>query len=189
MKRFQLIISMVLFAGVIGAGVWLYFEARMLAPENTLSRMLEQDVDMAMSGEVRIHELSSGRLSLELFGQDMAYTEKSGRIRIEHPRIHAYPEDGMSFFVQGDRGFYLLDLPEFEIRGRVRGESDDGYQLETEWLRYSPESRLVETEAKVMIKKPGFKLTGTGVKFDLEHRTLLVSSDAKLLVKSPNPGE
>jgi LPS export ABC transporter protein LptC len=196
MKRFQLIISMVLFAGVIGAGVWLYFETRAPEPESTLSKMLEQDVDMAMSGEVRLHEISSGRLSLELFGQDLAYNEKSGRVRIEQPRIRAYPPgEGTSFFVQGDRGFYFLNLPEFEIRGRVSGESDEGYLLETEWLRYSPEKRLVETDAQVVIKRSegsgglDFKLTGRGVKFDLDHRVLLVSSDAKLVVKRLNQGE
>jgi LPS export ABC transporter protein LptC len=184
MKRIQLIISLMLFAGVIGAGVWFYYSTKGAENKSSIPEILGDDVDLVMNGEVLIRELSKGKKSIEIKGRDLSYMEESGEIRLKKPRIKIWPEKGETFIIKGKKGAYFSELKKMEIRGQVRGETKDGYRLETEWLNYFTTSQLAETDAPVKISRDDFKMTGTGMKFYVENRKLDILSDVKVVIKN-----
>jgi LPS export ABC transporter protein LptC len=189
MKRIQLTLSLIILAAATGAGVWMYLEARGPSSDTPVTGMLAEDVDLLMKGDVLISEHNQGRLSLEVSGRDLSYAQDMSQINLDQPKIWLWPQDGGSYYIQGESGVYLLDPPELELRGRIQGVSEQGYLLQTDWLRYLPDESRAETDAEVVVSRQEFRLAGTGMRFDLDGRGFEVLSRARLVVSHLNPGK
>ena len=93
-------------------------------------------------------------------------------------RLKLEPENRPVVELEGKSGEYNKDSGEINLRGDLRGYTNNGYRIITEHLLYNQKEGYLKTEETVQIFGPFFSISGRGLFFNLQKETLKILSDA-----------
>ena len=83
----------------------------------------------------------------------------------------------------GTSGDYDKTSNEINLRGNLKGNTDNGYNIFTEHLLYKQKDSCLETEDPVKIEGPFFSIKGKGLQVNLERETIKVMTDVTTTIK------
>ena len=107
-----------------------------------------------------------GRASIDM----TTYSGTDFRLKLEF-------EDGARIELKGKEGDYDRNSGEFNLRGNVYGQTEDGYRFVTDHIFYREEKGSIETDAPVKIFGPFFSISGRGLDFNLEEGVLRILAE------------
>jgi LPS export ABC transporter protein LptC/lipopolysaccharide transport protein LptA len=102
-------------------------------------------------------------------------------------KVVFYNTDGKIFKLFGDEGTVNLDSKEARLHNNVRIESDDGYVIKTQELKFIPKIMLLTTDEKVVLEGPSVLLKGQGLRGKVEKRTISLLKDVTTEIKNSKP--
>lgn len=85
-----------------------------------------------------------------------------------------------SFLITSDTGEMNKNSDEGYLSDNVVVHLDPETQLNTDYLRYSPEKKFVYTDDPVTINGKGVKITGQGCEIDLVNKKMWIKKDAEM---------
>ena len=85
--------------------------------------------------------------------------------------------------LEGRGGSYDENAGLIDLRGDLRGYSDNGYSMFTEQMTYRQREGRLTTDEPIKIVGPFFTVTGTGLSFDLEGEVLKITSSVTTIIQ------
>ena len=83
----------------------------------------------------------------------------------------------------GDRGTYDRESGELVLQGNLRGKTDNGYTVVTDYAVYNQKRGDLETEEPVTITGPFFSVQGRGLSLDVKKEFLKIHSEVTTLIQ------
>lgn len=99
-------------------------------------------------------------------------------------RLKLEPENRPSMELAGENGDYDKNSGEINLRGDLKGSTDNGYRITANHLLYQQKEGYLKTEEPIIINGPFFSVTGKGLYFNLNQGTLRITSDVTTRIKS-----
>jgi LPS export ABC transporter protein LptC len=149
----------------------------------TLDTQEKTRVEQQMKG-LHLVETSDGQKEWQLKAA-RAFTAKiKGDWTMEKVNVIFYAKDGVSFTVDGDRGFVEVDTKNMRIEGNVRTLSSNGYRFKTDIMIYNSLNRELRAPNKIEMFGPEAKdekmwLTGSGMLARLKEATIQVQKNVQ----------
>ncbi len=179
---------LVLLAALAALTTWLDFEVRSSMTE-TASRD-RHDPDTILHNFSTRQTGKSGAVELTLKAKRLRHYMDDGSTDMEAPQVEHRDAKGNTLSVRGDRGQASGDRKTLEFEGRVTlrqgGAVKSPATLETSSLKVLPDKRFVTTDRAVRITSPGTLITGHGLDFDMNARTLKLRSRVKVTYQPPS---
>ncbi len=125
-----------------------------------------------------------GKRLLEVSAEEASYFRGDRAVVVREPRISFYDEGRPVGSLGGDSGRLYLDgneIESVEMSGNVRLELEQ-FTLETERLSYERARELILSPGPTVISSAEMSLSGNGMAFDLEARTLRLDADVRMRI-------
>ncbi|MFZ0451295.1 MAG: LPS export ABC transporter periplasmic protein LptC [Desulfatiglandaceae bacterium] len=91
-------------------------------------------------------------------------------------KLKVSPARRPSFVVTGNDGDYSRATGELNLRGDLKGTSEDGYRVVTESVRFDEKKGILTNDKPVQIWGPFFSIKGEGIFVDLRRKSFKVLS-------------
>ncbi len=125
----------------------------------------------------------SGRMEWEL-DADSAVRSRDGSVTVlESVRLKFYPKTGGPSTLKAREGRFSESTGEVEAIGSVVVETDDGYRLATERLKYMMKTKELTTEEHVEITSKSIDLAGDGLFATIDDGKFKLSKNVKAVFK------
>lgn len=151
------------------------------AKKNPVEMPKRKAVEQKMVG-VHLVENSNNSKGWELHADEA--TGSSDELWVlKKVKVEFFNENESSFVVSGDVGEINGQTKNMVIRGQVVTQSSNGYQFETNDLKYVADDKELVSDSPVSMLGPddkngaGFKLTGNGFKIDLVSNKMYIESN------------
>jgi LPS export ABC transporter protein LptC len=181
MKRLKIVIliAILLIGGVVLVKLWANLqERRALEAEVQIPNFSTGDESQKLQ-KVHFVEDKHGRKTWELEAKTIRlYLEENISV-LEDVKVTFYEKEGRIFYLTGKQGKVHQDSKDVELTGGVVLTSSDGYQLKTQSASYQHSEKIVSTSDPVEIKGEQIRLTGIGMRVDVEAKTFRVLSQVK----------
>ena len=146
---------------------------------NTYANRIQQEY---MQNVVVTHFTETGVIKDQIYANYWAYLPALGISTLLHPQIHITKPTGAKWVIQAEHGkawhttldskISKLELDENVIIKRLNDNNFIPITMQTEQISYFPDTEFVETDKYVKMDKPGFHLTGIGLKGYLNKDTI-----------------
>lgn len=125
----------------------------------------------------------SGRMEWEL-DADSAVRSRDGSVTVlESVRLKFYPRTGGPSTLKAREGRFSESTGEVEAIGSVVVETDDGYRLTADRLRYMMKTKELTTEGHVEITSKSIDLAGDGLFAAIDDGKFRLSKNVKAVFK------
>ena len=94
------------------------------------------------------------------------------------------PENKPSMELTGENGDYDKNSGEINLRGDLKGSTDNGYRIFANHILYQQKEGYLKTEEPVIINGPFFSINGQGFHVNLNQETLRITSDVTTRINS-----
>jgi lipopolysaccharide export system protein LptC len=179
---------LVLLAALAALTTWLDFEVR--------SSMTEAASRDRHDPDTILHNFSTrqtgrtGALEVVVKAKTLRHFMDDGSTEMESPQVEHRDAKGNILSVRSDSGRTSGDRKTLEFEGRVNlrqgGAAKSPATLETSYLKVLPDKRFASTDRAVRITSAGTLITGHGLDFDMNARTLKLRSRVKVTYQSPS---
>ncbi|NBU59064.1 MAG: LPS export ABC transporter periplasmic protein LptC [Betaproteobacteria bacterium] len=173
---------LILLAALAALTTWLDFEVR-----SNLTEAANRD---RHDPDTILHDFSTrqtgktGALEVTVKAKTLRHFMDDGSTEMEAPQVEHRDAKGNTLSVHSDRGRSSGDRKTLEFEGRVTlrqgGATKSPATLETSYLKLLPDRRLASTDRDVRIQSAGTLITGHGLDFDMDARTLKLRSRVKV---------
>lgn len=137
--------------------------------------------DLALQ-EVQYVETERGRTKWKLRAKRVEHWIRGEVTKAYELEVVFFLEDGRVVKVRAQKGaFKHGDF--IELEGGVVLQTEEGYLLRTEALRYEDRERLVRTEAPVQIEGEGVVLKGVGLEVKLKEQSFLIPKEVEATIE------
>jgi lipopolysaccharide export system protein LptC len=178
---------LVLLAALAALTTWLDFEVRSSMTE-AASRD-RHDPDTILHNFSARQTGKTGAVELTLQAKTLRHYMDDGSNEMDAPRVEHRDAKGNTLSVRSDRGRTSGDRKTMEFDGRVTlrqgGAVKSPATLETSYIKVLPDKRFASTDRPVRISSPGTLITGHGLDFDMNARTLKLRSRVKVTYQPP----
>ncbi len=178
---------LVLLAALAALTTWLDFEVR-----NSMTEAASRD---RHDPDTILHDFStrqtgkSGAVELTLKAKRLQHYMDDGSTDMEMPQVEHRDAKGNTLNVRSDSGRSSGDRKTLEFEGRVKlrqgGAAKSPVTLETSYLKVLPDRRFASTDQAVRIASANTLITGHGLDFDMNARTLKLRSRVKVTYQPP----
>ena len=124
----------------------------------------------------------NGEKLLEVSASEAAYFRDDTSVVITKPELIFYSQGEKVGSIAGDRGRLMMDgnsVQAVELTGDVH-LSLVQFQIDAASLTYERETNTVMTDGPATVRSPEVELSGRGMVFDLERKTLQIDADVKM---------
>lgn len=128
---------------------------------------------------IRMVENQGGRTEWELEAESSETFQKENLTILKNVKAKFYPEGHPVVYVKGREGRLWTETKNMIIRGDVVVQSDGGYALKTEELRYDSAKRRVDTDEPIELSQQGLTVRGVGLTANIDGKTLTVRREVK----------
>lgn len=177
--RIRLVLLTIFCVSLVAVFATLYFRS---GGDTSGTKPAEQplvtNADMAMQ-TVRLVENRGERTEWELEADSSETFQEENLTVLKNVRATFYPEEQPVIHVSGREGRLSMDTKDMIIRGDVTVQSESGYALKTEELRYNAEKKQVETDQAVEMAQEGLFVQGVGLTVNIDGKSLVVRRDVK----------
>jgi LPS export ABC transporter protein LptC len=129
------------------------------------------------------HDDPYERLKWVMDAKEVKFSEDRSLIIFHDFQLKLAPEKRKGFNLKGKKGEYSRDSGELKLWGDLKGVSEDGYRINTEYVLINEKSGQVRTDKPVKIFGPFFSIEGKGLFVDLEKDRFKVLSDVTTIVE------
>lgn len=150
--------------------------------------------DPAGDGKPRLRGLSytqvkDGVRKWTLNAEGARYEDNSGSVWLEKVKVHFYTDKGGRIDISGDEGTYDQKQQLVTLRGNVRGITEDGNSLSTDWMTYSEVEQVADTNAWVTVMGQDYSITGKGMLVEVPASRIIFKSqvDSTFIPKGKGP--
>ena len=186
--RILILILLVLIGGAVLSSLWMNLRSKKgSGEEETLGKIPHVDADMRLE-KIRFVEDKHGKKTWELDAKAIQQYQDQNIILLEDVKVTLYTKDGRSFILSGQKGKVYQDSKNMELVGDVLLTSSDGYRLKTHSVSYRHANKKVTTSDPVEIEGKEIQVVGTGMRVDMEAKTIKVLNQAKTRWKGGEGG-
>jgi lipopolysaccharide export system protein LptC len=179
---------LVLLAALALLTTWLDFEVRRGMTE--AADRDRHDPDTILHNFSTRQTGKTGALELTLAAKTLRRYMDDGSTEMEAPLVEHRDAKGNILNVRAESGRSSGDRKTLEFEGRVTlrqgGAAKSPATLETSYLRVQPDRRFASTDRAVRITSAGTLITGHGLDFDMNARTLKLRSRVKVTYQPPS---
>ena len=172
MKNLRLLLGVLILASLatVGGIVW-----RATKPPQGLEVPKEPatSADLKLD-RVRYTETRQGVKEWELEADSAFYFKDQSTVNLEKVRATFYGKDEEIYVLVGEKGKFNTQTKEIEVYSGVQIDSNKGYRMRTESLKYQPDKRELSTPERVEMHGPQFQLSGVGLIVDLDKERVKV---------------
>lgn len=162
------------------------YQTKIPTTTNTYTNRIQQEY---MHNVVVTHFTETGVIKDQIYANYWAYLPALGHSTLLQPQIHITKPTGAKWLIQAKHGkarhttldskISKLDLDENVIIKRLADNDFIPITMTTEQISYFPETDFVATDKYVEMDKPGFHLTGIGLKGYLNKDTIQLLKEVK----------
>jgi len=161
-------------------------DKRSTVSKGQLAQQVQKDkksVEQQMRG-IHLVENNKNQKGWELFAEEASGSEDANWV-LKKVKIEFYADDQSAYTVTGDVGEINGTSKDILIRGQVITTSTNGYEFKTNDLRFHSKTKLLTTNDFVQMtgpaddSGPGFSMTGTGLKIDLNKNKMQILSSVE----------
>ena len=153
-------------------------------PENLLRVGLKDNKIEVKIDKVHYSGNKGGRIEWVLDADSATQSEGGDLIVLEKLKLVFYAKNGQSYTLTAKEGRYRESKGEIEVEKDVIVESDDGYRMNTDRLKYFINSSVLSTDDRVVITSKGMDVTGIGLVSDVDKSRTVIKKDIKAVFRS-----
>jgi len=154
------------------------------SPKNVLKVALKDSKIEVKIDKFHYSGNKEGRVEWVLDADTARRTEGGDLIVLDKLKLVFYTKSGKPYILTAKEGRYRESTEEIEVEKDVKVESDEGYRMETDSLKYSVNSRVLSTDDKVVITSKGMDVTGVGLRSDVEKGRIILQKNIKAVFRS-----
>lgn len=118
-----------------------------------------------------------------LDANEVKFSKDRQHISFNNFQMKLEPENSPSWELEGSKGDYNKNSNEINLKGDLRGYTENGYRIFTEHLLYKQKGGYLKTDEPVKITGPFFTVTGKGLHLNLKQETLRIINDVTTLIE------
>jgi LPS export ABC transporter protein LptC len=177
--KIVILIAILLIGGVVLVRLWVNLQERKTKEAAVeIPKLSAGDASQELQ-KVHFVEDKHGRKTWELEAKTIRLYQKEKISTLEDVKVTFYAKEGRTFYLTGKQGKVHQDSKDVELTGDVVLTSNDGYQLKTQSVSYVHSEKIVSTPDPVEIDGEQIRLTGIGMRVDVETKTFKVLSQVK----------
>ncbi len=154
------------------------------SPKNVLKVSLKDSKIEVKIDKFHYSGNKEGRVEWVLDADTARRTEGGDLIVLDKLKLVFYTKSGRPYTLTAKEGRYRESTEEIEVEKDVKVESDEGYRMETDSLRYSVNSRVLSTDARVVITSKDMDVTGVGLRSDVDKGRIILQKNIKAVFRS-----
>ena len=179
-RKFRIFLSAFIALSIAGL-VALIFLHR--SPKNVLKVALKDNKIEVKIDKFHYSGNKEGRVQWVLDADSARRTEGGDLIVLDKLKLVFYTKSGKPYTLTAKEGRYRESTDEIEVEKDVTVESDEGYRMETDSLKYSVNSRVLSTDARVVITSKGMDVTGVGLRSDVDKGRIILKKNIKAVFR------
>lgn len=144
--------------------------------------VLPENVGLSMKG-IDYTETSQGVRRWNLRAGSATHDSQAELTRVETVKMVFFDQNKGDIYLNSKRGEMHTGLGQVDLYGDVVLKTPEGYELNTNHLRYSGQEKIVSTNDAVLMTSDTIKVKGKGLRFEVETRTLRLLSDVEALIE------
>lgn len=139
------------------------------------------DIDGFLIQSETVQFDETGRLKHRMFSDRVDHYPEQDRSKIIKPKIHVYSENGIETIAKSELGEAGPNNQEILLIDKVNitEQLQDGYRLDTEFLRIEPDNDYAETHTPVTLKQKNSELKSVGMKAYMDQGRILLLQDVR----------
>ncbi len=130
--------------------------------------------------EVSYTETKDGNLLWRMEADSAHYLKEEDLVVLKDVTVIYYSGDEVNYTLKGNKGRFWQDSGDIEVTGDVELQSEDGYSLSTELLRYIASKRIITSDSMINATGPKVRLEGTGLVVFIETEKFTVPQRVKV---------
>ncbi len=154
------------------------------SPKNILKVALKDNKIEVKIDKVHYSGNKEGRVEWVLDADSAKRTEGGDLIVLDKLKLVFYAKSGKSYTLTAKEGRYRESTGEIDVEKDVTVESGEGYRMETDRLKYSVNSRVLSTDARVAITSKGMDVTGLGLWSDVDKGRIILKKNIRAVFRS-----
>ena len=139
--------------------------------------------DLKIEG-VHLTRAVAGKTEWELRAKSADFFREEGVTRLENPKVVFIGKGDKRIELTGSKGEVFNNTNDVAVSGDVRIVNSDGYALQSDFLRYFSEKKIVTTESKVIMKGKGIDIEGVGMVADIEQDRVFIKKSVKAVLST-----
>lgn len=179
MKKIQFILIAIAFFTVILVMVSLVRNTS--PPENTkpMKNLPPQGVAMQLSN-VHYEQIDQhGFKEWALDAQSAQVFESEKKVALKKLEVIFFSAEEKGFTLVADQGELYTDSKDVIVSGNVVTTTDQGFQIESDSLKYSSQDRTISTTDRVTLRGNNMVMKGKGMVIDVDKETLNLLEEVK----------
>lgn len=134
-------------------------------------------------------QVKDGVRKWTLNAEGARYEDNSGAVWLEKVKVRFFTDKGGRIDISGDEGTYDQKQQLVTLKGNVRGITEDGNSLTTDWMSYSEVEQVADTNAWVTVMGKDYSITGKGMLVEVPASRVIFKSqvDSTFIPKGKGP--
>jgi lipopolysaccharide transport protein LptA len=171
------LLLVVVFAGVLGAVVFLMRQRAPQAPPPTIERLDPKAVSETRGGDVI--QLKGDRRDIRVeFASQTSYDD--GRTRLEAFKATIDNRGGRSYVIAGQEAWIGAERTSYDIRGGVALRTSDGLVATTDQATFTEMEGLLKGRGPVQFSRENIKGSGVGFTYDRQQDAIWLLDKAEI---------
>lgn len=152
-------------------------------PKNVLKVALKDSKIEVKIDKFHYSGNKEGRVEWVLDADSARRTEGGDLIVLDKLKLVFYAKSGKPYTLTAKEGRFRESTEEIEVEKDVTVESYEGYRMETDSLKYSVNSRVLSTDARVVITSKGMDVSGVGLRSDVDKGRIILHKNIKAVFR------
>jgi LPS export ABC transporter protein LptC len=129
-----------------------------------------------------VEDHSDKGYKLVLDGDQVTSSLNKDRVTLSGVKLKLESRDGQTMEIKGSEGAFNKDSNEISLKGDIKGYSNNGYSLFTQYIVYKQKEGVLKTDEPVKIVGPFFSASGKGLLFYPEKETFKIISNVTTII-------
>ena len=110
------------------------------------------------------------------------FSKDNQSISFDSFELNLSPDNERSIKLIGDSGNLDRNLKRLELKGRLKGITNDGYSMATEHIVFSQDKGILSSDVDVDLSGPFLNVKGRGLSLDIEEMNLKILNDVTTFI-------
>ena len=139
---------------------------RMTQPSDVLLDIIKNKADMQLK-KIRQTAMKNGIQEWRLEAESATLMESENTILLTKPEVEFFMKDGDNVYLTAELGTIYTNSSRLQVSGKVSAKTNL-YRFQTETLNYDPNTRELQSKAKVTLSGQSFSLQANSMAMDLK---------------------
>ncbi len=180
-RKIRISLSTFIITSIIGLAVLVFIHYK---TENTFKVTFDEEKKLEVKIE-KIHYSGTkgGRLEWELFADSAKRTKEQDLTVFETLKVIFYAKDGTPYTLNAKEGTFKEAAGEINAIGDVTLDTEKGYTLKADSLKYAVKSREITSDGPVEITSEAIDMEGTGLRAEVSSSRFFLLKHVKAVFR------